>query len=80
MTLPTSGGGTCWKTAPARSLPKPQDARAAAIDVGVALNMFRGMIDSGKLCRHDLLESAGGQLSETELTVPEAPGTGGGCR
>lgn len=47
---------------------KPQGARAAAIDVGIALDMFRSMIDSGKLCRHDLLESAGGQLSETELT------------
>jgi hypothetical protein len=57
---------------------KPQDVRSAAIDVGIALNMFRGMIDSGKLCRHDLLESAGGQLSETELTVPEAAGAGGG--
>jgi hypothetical protein len=47
---------------------KPQDVRSAAINVGQVLNVFRGMIDSAKLCRRDLLKSAGGQLSEAELT------------
>jgi hypothetical protein len=59
------------------ALSKPQDVRSAAIDVGIALNMFRGMINSGKLCREDLLEGAGGQLLETELALPKAGGTGG---
>ena len=56
---------------------KPQSVTSAAIDVNIALNMFRGMINGGKLCRDDLLEGAGGQLSETELTLPNAGGTGG---
>jgi hypothetical protein len=42
---------------------------SAATSVRRVLNTFRDMIDSAKLCRRDLLKSADGRLSETELTL-----------
>lgn len=46
-----------------------RDFRSAASSVRRVLNTFRDMIDSTKLCRRDLLKSADGRLSETELTL-----------
>ncbi len=48
---------------------KPQDSRAAAIEVGQVLNVFRSLIDDSKLRRRDLLRNSDGQLAEVELTA-----------
>ena len=48
---------------------KPHDIGAAAIDVGQVLNVFRGLIDSAKLCRRDLLKNSDRQMTEAELTA-----------
>ena len=48
---------------------KPHDIGAAAIDVGQVLNVFRGLIDSAKLCRRDLVKNSDGQMTEAELTA-----------
>jgi hypothetical protein len=51
---------------------KPRNLRAAAIDVGQVLDVFRSIIKSAKLRRRDLLKSAGGQLTQTELELPHS--------
>src|ERR1017187_7908420 len=48
---------------------EPHDIGAAAIDAGQVLNVFRGLIDSAKLCRRDLLKYSDGQMTEAELTA-----------
>jgi hypothetical protein len=48
---------------------KQKDCRLAAIAINIVLQGFRGAIDSHKLSRRDLLESASGQIAETELTL-----------
>lgn len=51
------------------TVPEQRVRRAASIDVGQVLNVFRGLIDSGKLSRRDLIRNSGGQLTDAELTA-----------
>lgn len=51
------------------ALPAQCDRRAASIDVGQVLEVFRGLIDNGKLGRRHLMRNADGRLKEAELTA-----------